>query len=194
MLSAPPCTPSGLPPKIAVYADGGLCLSNPSPYGGSWAYVMVDENQKVFREQSGFMTPQQLEMPVATNNVMELYALVRAILCTSVDASPHFYTDSKVTLLRVFGGSRLANVPAWLLEATEAAQFLLPCFPGFAYTLLQGHPSQIELNGGTGDTGRPVSIHNARCDELCRTQANYWQAKNGVTAQTNKTMQKAGPH
>ncbi len=43
-------------PITKLFADGGVIIKNPSPFGGTWAYCGVDENDERIIEASGFIS------------------------------------------------------------------------------------------------------------------------------------------
>lgn len=72
--------------EYTIYTDGA-CDNMAQQRGGSWAYVVV-EDDKVIDTKSGFEK-------FATNNQMELKAIFNALLYVSPDSTVRIVTDSK---------------------------------------------------------------------------------------------------
>lgn len=148
---------------ISVYADGGVILKNPSAIGGTWAFCFVDSEGKRFRKHAGVLKPEEGVDGLVTNNITELFALCSAIWSIQTlenweSRSYHFYSDSNVTVLRVFRDASLKGVPDWLREFTGKVRILLDRIE-FQYTRLDGHPDAVSLMTGIGKRGGPVSEH-----------------------------------
>lgn len=148
----------------ALYTDGGVIQINPSPFGGTWAWCLVEAGQRI-RHDSGVLLPAP-DCPVITNNVTELYALVAGIEALPADWAGLIYSDSWVSLQRVFLGAKLKNVPEWLVERLQVIR-QSGRLSQMAYVLLDGHPTQAQLLAGRGKRGGPVSEFNVWCDEEC---------------------------
>jgi ribonuclease HI len=96
-------------------------VKNPSIYGGTYAFVLVDHDRKKGREiykQSGVYDPNDMGTPVVTNNQMELIAVLLGLQWAAAYRLRviKVVSDSKVTLGRVFQGWSLKNIPAWMIE------------------------------------------------------------------------------
>lgn len=162
---------------IDVYMDGGVILRNPSPYGGTWAFVIV-RNDKVIKKESGTFKPWAMSSSTVTNNQSELVAAYYALKYLADDDMAHLYSDSEVTLGRLFYGYSMNNVPQWLCDELASHKRRLRYFSVFKHTLLAGHPHRISLMKGTDKYGRPVSKYNVMCDDLCRMRAENYVSKN----------------
>jgi len=152
-----------------VYADGGVCLKNPSPIGGSWAWLQVAHDE-VLREASGHVTPGQAGFPGGTvsNNFTELLAAVLALEALPDGWCGTLYTDSQVTLYRLTGSRKFGGIPEPLRRRCQAQLARV----GFVrVVLLGGHPSRKDLAAGYRRDGLPVSKFNVRADELCGLRA-----------------------
>ncbi len=149
-----------------LYADGGVIGRNPSPLGGTWAFRLLD-NRKVIDEQAGVITPEQAKLPSITNNLTEMVALVRGLQALPEDWTGTIYSDSQVTLGRVFMGWKWNNIPLWLHHEYQAARKRLVHWDELQYVLLDGHPTRAQLEAGKGKRGGPVSEHNVWCDKAC---------------------------
>ncbi len=156
-----------MPNIIAIYADGGLVIRNPSPYGGAWAWCGVDADGEIRETGSRLMTPQEYQMETISNNVTEFFALAKALRSMPKGWSGIAYSDSEVTLNRIFGiyHSEKGLPEGWLEHARNNLKRLGEVTP----VLLSGHPTKQELlNGVCRRRGRPVSKFNVWCDEECR--------------------------
>ena len=149
---------------LALYSDGGVILKNPSPYGGVWAWCLV-QNNRIIRHDSSVLYAQYI-----TNNHMELYAAVRALEDTRKNPVP-LWTDSLVTQLRLTGGTKkFAGIPEELRRRTLKLVAKRP-----RVLLLAGHPTKKDLECGykSKPIGKlPVSRWNVWCDNQCRRLAN----------------------
>jgi hypothetical protein len=84
-----------------------------------------------------------------------------------------FYSDSQVTLGRVFLDQHLRGVPDPLVNRLRRIQIRLHGdLSRMKYQLLQGHPTRADLASGIGaKRGLPVSRWNAWCDRRCQEEA-----------------------
>jgi ribonuclease HI len=171
-------------PIVAVYCDGGVIRSNPSPYGGVWAWVAVAADGGRLAEASGV-----LEAPPGTvvgNNYAEYVAAVLALEARPAGWAGTLYSDSELTLRRLCrvwqrGPQRveqealapLRGIPAAWRTRGAAAVARLGTFRG---VLLGGHPPAAALRAGADYRGFPVSVHNVYVDRLCRQAAAAYQA------------------
>lgn len=155
---------------IAMYADGGVISVNPSPIGGTWAFCFVDQHGQRVRTAAGVVTPSSIDLDTVTNNVTELLALIYGIEQLPDRWSGTVYSDSAVSLQRVFHCGALNNVPWWLVERMQRlrASGRLARMTG---VLLDGHPTRAQLAAGVGKRGNPVSEHNVWCDTACTAAA-----------------------
>jgi ribonuclease HI len=159
---------------VALYADGGVIDRNPSPLGGTWAWCLVDSLDVRLRTGSGVITPAEARLEDVTNNVTELLAVVRGLEALPDGWRGTVYTDSAVTIRRVFLHAPLRGVPTWLIERLRLQLQRLDLSQS-RYVLLSGHPTRDELARGVGRDGRPVSIHNVWCDRACQQAAQQWR-------------------
>ena len=153
-------------PPVALYTDGGVIGQNPSPIGGTWAWCMVGADGTRTRHAYGYVTPADLDTPTVSNNHTELLALVLGLEALPAGWAGTVYSDSWVSLQRVFLAAKLANVPPWLVERLQTLQ-KSGALATMTYTLLDGHPTRAELAAGIGKRGHGVSIHNVWCDQQC---------------------------
>lgn len=102
----------------SLYADGGLLDRNPSKIGGTWAWCGVDENDNRIYERSGYRFPTDICTQI-TNNQTELEAILQALefLFREYPSwTGTFYSDSLISLGRVFWRTTLNNLPQDLLN------------------------------------------------------------------------------
>lgn len=160
---------------VALYADGGVIGANPSPIGGTWAWCMADANGNRIKQESGIIRPDVCDGPV-TNNITELVALVYGLEALPTLWNGTVYSDSQVSLLRVFCAGKLNNVPEWLKHRLWAIQ-KTGRLQHMSWKLLDGHPTKAQLEAGVGKRGNLVSVHNVWCDSECQRLAK--EARNG---------------
>ena len=153
-------------PPVALYTDGGVIGQNPSPIGGTWAWCMVGADGTRTRHAYGSVTPADLDTPTVSNNHTELLALVLGLEALPAGWAGTVYSDSWVSLQRVFLAAKLANVPPWLVDRLQTLQ-KSGALKQMTYTLLDGHPTRAELAAGIGKRGHMVSEHNVWCDQQC---------------------------
>jgi len=153
----------------AMYCDGGVISRNPSPIGGTFAYKILQDNQ-VIRQNGGVLVPDR-ETPLITNNITEMLALVRGLGDLPDDWFGTIYSDSQVTLGRVFLSWKWTNVPAWLRKEFAFNRGRMHNWEKITWVLLAGHPTRAQLLAGVGHHGYPVSEHNVWCDKECGRMA-----------------------
>jgi ribonuclease HI len=159
----------------AIYCDGGVIRVNPSPIGGTWAVRFVRDGE-VIAERSGVITPIRPGLPAITNNLTELLAVVSGLSKLPWTWTGTVYSDSQVTLGRVFDGWKWAGVPDWLRHDYERERIRLANWDQITHVLLDGHPTKAQLLAGIGRHGYPVSEHNVWCDRECgKRAAEYMQ-------------------
>ena len=151
---------------LALYTDGGVIGANPSIIGGTWAYCLVDNAGERTKCDSGIITPEQAGLPAITYNLTELLAIVNGRKALPYAWSGTIYSDSWVSLQRVFLAAKLANVPPWLVTRLQTLQ-RDGWFSGCHWQLLDGHPTKAQLAAGVGKRGGPVSPHNVWADQEC---------------------------
>jgi ribonuclease HI len=156
----------------ALYADGGCLGANPSPHGGSWAWVHVSAAGEVVAKWSGFVTPADVGLDRVSNNVTELIGLLHGLEALPEGWAGKAYTDSNVTRLRFDRPwqAKFKGVPQDLIDRVrDAVERVADC----EIVLLGGHPTKAELAAGVRADGMPVSKWNVVCDaECCRVIAD----------------------
>lgn len=159
---------------VGAYADGGLLSANPSPIGGTWAWVHVDADEKIVDSRSGVMIAGEDGMPCpVSNNHSEFMAFTRCIARLPAGWSGRVYTDSECTLKRFrnLRGTYENMPPRWL----EFAEAYLSRLGDVEFVLLGGHPSREDLVRGYRKDGLPVSRWNKWCDDECTRQRLRWK-------------------
>lgn len=153
---------------VHLYTDGGVIRANPSPIGGTWAYRIL-LNGLVQREHAFAMRPDELGLTTVSNNVTELLAVLYGLRALANGRTVHVWSDSGVTLTRVFRNGQRAGVPTWMsaILDEQQARFSDGRLTLDGYTLLGGHPTAAELTDGKRRDGKPVSAHNVWCDQAC---------------------------
>lgn len=163
--------------RYSLYSDGGVISVNPSPIGGTWAFVLVDSDGQIYAEGHGAFPPEFFEdatinkkgQKVVTNNQTELYALLMGFSAIPNGAEVSAVCiDSQVTIWRVWGGSRWKNVPQRIHRMFMREHEYHPGLSLWPVVLLDGHPTKGELLNGIGKRGHPVSKWNVYVDGLCR--------------------------
>lgn len=93
------------PEGIYIYTDGAF---RPSVNQGGWAYVVVKDGSIIFTDYGGHLK--------VTNNIMELYALIKAMLYINKNQLKNviIYTDSQyVWGCATQGWKRTKNIKLW---------------------------------------------------------------------------------
>ena len=158
-------------PIVALYTDGGVIGQNPSLVGGTWAWCLVDASGEMRRHAFGRITPAELGAEAVSNNHTELLALVLGLEALDGDFAGTVYSDSWVSLQRVFRAAKLNNVPQWLIDRLQALQ-KSGRLANLDYTLLDGHPTRAQLEAGIGKRGNPVSKWIVWCVVQCSALAH----------------------
>jgi ribonuclease HI len=150
---------------VALYADGGVIGSNPSTIGGTYAYRLLFEDGQAIGKGS-VIAPQEVGGPV-TNNQTEMLAMLEGLKRLPDHFAGCIFSDSQVTLGRVFMGWKWKNIPTWMHKVYQEQRARLIFFDQIQYVLLDGHPTRQQLQLGIGKRGHPVSEHNVWCDHEC---------------------------
>jgi ribonuclease HI len=155
---------------LKLFTDGGCSRKNPSPYGISWAYVAVDENDTIIKQESGAITTESCGKYKASNNLAEMIAAVKALEYAAQNNgdSVILYSDSELTLNRIFKDYSKDGLPNNVVSRLGTAVAKINKLSGI---LVGGHPSKKELKAGIGKKGLPVSKYNVLCDKLCKEEA-----------------------
>lgn len=129
-----------------------------------WAWCHVDAGGWRVREESGVLTPDDVERAAVTNHHTETYALLLALEALPDDWSGRACSDSKNALRVFFGEGSLRKLPAAWRPRIGA---VLKRLDRIEAIRLDGHPTRAQLAAGIGKRGGPVSHHNVRVDALC---------------------------
>lgn len=149
---------------VAIYADGGVILKNPSDIAGTWATCHVDADNWRAWTASGVLLPSEVGTSAVTNNQTEFYALLNGLEALPDDWAGRVCTDSLVTIRRFRDDAKLAGIP---LEWRRRMAMTRGRLGQLEYVLLDGHPTRAHLAAGIGKRGGPVSEHNVWCDHAC---------------------------
>jgi ribonuclease HI len=164
----------------ALYTDGGVIwdksigIASRSRIGGTWAWVLVEDDERIISQASGVITPVDMGVDSITNNISELYAALEGLKQVNLrEWDGKVCVDSQVTL------RRLTTVEIHKIEADATYPFDLrrrlldfrQARPNRSYygrfTLLGGHPTEDDLKAGkTKKRGLPCSKWNALCDTM----------------------------
>lgn len=150
---------------VAVYADGGVLKSNPSPIAGMWAFCLVDADGWRVREESGVIEPDEVGGPV-TNHHTEVFALLSGLAALPDGWSGKACSDSKNALRLFFHEGSLQKIPeAWRPRVGAVLRRLGTIEP----VQVKGHPTKALIKSGAerDARGRLISEHNVRVDALC---------------------------
>jgi hypothetical protein len=96
-------------------------------------------------------------------------------LVTGLEALPEGWTgsvfsDSQISLGRLFWGWKQVGIPAWLWQRGAAALQRLD-LPNIDPHLLDGHPTAAQLSAGIGKRGHGCSRWNVYADRMCCERA-----------------------
>lgn len=156
--------------KFSLYCDGGVIGSNPSPIGGTWAWRTV-AGDEVIKSDSGVITPEGAGMMAISNNLTEMLAVLNGLQDLPAGFAGTIYSDSQVTLGRLFQGWKWNNIPQWMHLIFQTQIKRLVFWGEIRHVLLAGHPTRAQLAAGVGHSGLPVSEHNVACDRACSAEA-----------------------
>jgi len=170
---------------ISLYCDGGVIASNPSAIGGTYAYKLIFEDGTE-RGQAAVLTP-DLAGGTVTNNQTEMLALLKGLVELPADFNGTIYSDSQVTLGRVFHGWQWKNIPAWICKLYQEQRARFTDWDAIGCVLLDGHPTRKQLQNGIGKRGNPVSEHNVWCDQACKEAGESYLAT--VESNISSTME-----
>jgi ribonuclease HI len=154
----------------AAYCDGGCIGSVRSYIGGTWAWchIKIDDmgHEHLVTGASGVIKPSG-GMTSITNNYSEYVAMVRCLQALPTGWEGTLYSDSEITLGRLFKGHSLMGIPEGLYRKAEDA---LARLSEVRPVLVSGHPTIEELKAGRCRAhGRIVSRWNVWCDEMAHT-------------------------
>jgi len=167
----------------ALYTDGGVIGRNPSTIGGTWAYRILTADGQVIEQASGAIIPAEADVDVITNNLTELYAALHGLEKLPANFTGAIYSDSQITLGRLFWSWRWTNIPPWMHNKYRALRKRITTWEQITPVLLAGHPTRAELAAGIGHSNLPVSMHNLWCDQACQQAGRAYLAARQAIAQ-----------
>lgn len=150
-----------------VYCDGGVILTNPSPHGGTWAWVMLDGDEH--HCGSGVVLASDIGQSV-TNNFTEAYAAVQVLKGLPDDFAGTLFTDSRVTMCRLVNPR--AKMKGLTKQLVSDLRKQVGRHPRLRVELVAGHPTRDELFRGIG------SRWNVLCDRMCGAESLKYQRTN----------------
>lgn len=152
----------------SLYADGGVIGQNPSSIGGTWAWITINSFGERFHCDRGMITPTDMRVgTTVTNNQTEMLAILEGFDDLPNNWVGTVFSDSQITIGRLFRGWKWTNLPHWMLEKFLEHRKRFMYWNNIEHVLLASHPTKIQLRNGIGKNGHPVSIHNVWCDKEC---------------------------
>lgn len=164
--------------SVEIWADGGVILKNPSPFGGTWAWCAVNDKGQIVQSDSGFVPA--INSRMITNNDTEMIAVIKALESMPEHWAGTIYTDSAVTIARfkkIGSGnpeliSKINHIPRNVLARAIAARDRVG---RVGFRLVKGHPTKQDISRGykikkkeDGSEKRIiVSRFNVWCDLEC---------------------------
>lgn len=149
-----------------VIADGGTVGANGKCSATTWAYVFVDKNENIIKQESGWTTD------FITSPQAEINAIITALENLPEGWSGELRSDCLYAINCLFYGWSQKKVDPQLKERWNKLKL------GRITTVhLSGHPTKRELETGISKTGRPVCRFNKLADELCTEQASVCKSK-----------------
>lgn len=160
---------------LNLYTDGGVIKKNPSSLGGTYAWILVDEDDETILDSGfGTISPDRMGTLFVTNNQTELYALLKGLKSLYDGDIAQICSDSEITLGRVFKNYSFTNIPNWMQDKLKEEKKRLQNFSKFTYTLMDGHPTLAQLESGIGKRGHTTSKWNKWCDEHCNEASRIY--------------------
>lgn len=167
----------------AVTADGGCRLSNPSPYGGMWAFRFTNAAGEVVAQAAGVVLVSEVfPLTTVTNNVTETLALLVALEALPDKWAGKVRSDS-LNALRVFTNPA-TDRPHLTAEMMARVRAVAARLGKLTFELLAGHPAKKELallRAGQlvkSERGYPFCLHNVWCDQACSQAWHDYEGAN----------------
>lgn len=167
----------------SITADGGLRVINPSPFGGMWAFRLLNAAGEPVIQASGIVLPAELH-PLTTvqNNLTEVLALLIGLEYLS-DESPVLIRTDSLNAIRVI--TEPQRTRDWLTtDLNDRVRKVTARVKVTGFELLAGHPKVKNLalmRAGIrqiSPKGYPYCLHNHWCHEACvRAWQDYETAK-----------------
>lgn len=176
---------------VSVFADGGLMSGNPSPDGGTWAWRVIGDGDKVLAQAAGVFTPDTVGLTHVQNNLSEMVAILLALewLTGRLDGGDWsgLVASDSLNAIRCFREPKVRDwVPA---ELWHRRVNVMSVMGSIEWLLLDGHPTAAHLEAGRGKKGKPVSVHNAFCDKIaCQAGAEYLAWRDGGQARGGRVV------
>lgn len=153
-------------PYFKIYTDGG---ADPNPGQGGWAYVIIDANGQEIEGSGG--------QPNATNNQMELTAMIKALQALPQPSIVTLFSDSQY-LVRAIGGiingrKQVAWIDGWRRRGWTRKDGDLQ---NVDLWKVIDQLRQIHSIEGHWIRGHSGNKYNERCDTLASAQINGDQA------------------
>lgn len=177
-------TAGGVTPHaiIQVFADGGMVGGNPSDLGGTYAYRVRFRLPKwtewvLYKSANALVVADGGQV---TNNITEMIAVLEgveaALEITELPDRLQIYSDSWLTLQRLFLGASTTNLPTPVYMRMIGIRHVLKAMgKRVGYALLDGHPTRQHLADGVGKNGGPVHYLQHECDVACREIARQFK-------------------
>lgn len=163
---------------MKLYCDGGCIKYNPSTIGGTWAWCLISDQDKMEKYNSGIITPKDLGIVKIGNNLAELYAAYQGLLAMGENWEGTIHTDSQVTWFRITNSHSFSGIPTQLMEDVLNLRKRMK----YKAVLVAGHPRKKELQQGYRHrNGLPTSIWNVWCDETCTKESKKLMKSNKTT-------------
>jgi ribonuclease HI len=146
---------------MPIYADAGCIRKNPSPYGVTWCWILV-ENDELLESSSGVTSR------LTTNNQAEFYAILKALESMPNGWSGEVYSDSQIALnwwgRRNFDQINIKQFKDRGLAASSRLGVL-------KFKHVKGHVNKSSR--GTHHSWQQL------CDDSCHNQAKLYSASRG---------------
>lgn len=159
-----------------LFTDGGVIKSNPSEYGGTWAWCLVQDDDIKVEVGSGIILPEEMGVRAVTNNMSELYAAIMGLEAMVEGWCGTLYTDSKVTMYRLMNSDSFKGIPTKLVGRC----LKLRRNRKWKIAHIGGHPNRKALQEGVDSRGLEVSPHNVWCDKECKRVAQKYMEERGA--------------
>ena len=151
---------------VAIFTDGGVIKKNPSAIGGTWAFVCVDaQNEKIYEESGVVPAPNGKSI---TNNQTEIIAIIKALEAMPENWNGILFSDSKISLGRVFEGWKMEGLTTNIIARAIAAKNRAG--KDVKPILLQGHPTKkmLVFKSRHADFNRKINQPLRRCRKVSR--------------------------
>ena len=158
---------------LLLFCDGGVIAKNPSTYGGTWAWTLLDAHRKRVAYDSGVIIPNDWGRKSISNNFAELYAAIVALEAMPNGWRGILHTDSLVTVYRLERGVEPHKVHRNLTKRLDA----LTKNRKWKVSHIGGHPNKKALADGVDKRGLPVHEANVFCDQECKRQAELFMKR-----------------